>query len=289
MRLPSSEALSVIFDSVSAAQKYLREENRQVKIIEEFKARKTIKRLFFRISKCTSRAPVAIRGRLAARVYPIIKESVIDLEATETIFDAIRSTFEEFPDLEASRVALESIDDICRADFSLLGITFQKDLEEAIKEIVNTEATNQITATVKFLNILGTSLDDAKRSRPRAQSHGLITKYVAEVAQIWRHAELKPARARSSEDGEYTSKFHRFVEYILAGLADPQENHSKLPLKGSRNNSEIDRMHYDWHVSDDHVRAALNCDSNFRLKNSIRQRRIFLILSRGASGAGFGS
>jgi hypothetical protein len=139
MRLRSSESLSVIFDSVSAAQKYLREENRQVKIIEEFEARGKIKRLFFRISKCTSRAPVAIRGRLDARVHPIIKESVIDLETIESIFDAIRSIFDEFPEFEASRVALKSIDNICRADFSLLGISFQKDLEEAIKKIVNTE------------------------------------------------------------------------------------------------------------------------------------------------------
>lgn len=256
MSLPHTEALSVIFASVSAAHLYLQAESAQVRQIQEFGARAKVTKFFFRIARCASRAPVAVRARLDARIMPLVKEAIIDLEAIESIFDAIRVTFEEFPDFKASRAAITTIDGMNRTDFSMIRMTFRKKLEEAIHELANM-VVNKNTVTVSLLNILAASLAEVKSSRFSAQSHSLITKYVEDVARIWRHAKLMPTRARSCEDCAYTSRFHRYVELLLEGLADSEEDHFKPPPNGSRNNREINRMHYHWYVSDDHVRAAL--------------------------------
>jgi hypothetical protein len=257
MSLPNSEALSVIFDSVSAAHRYLQAENTQVGQIEEFRARTKIKRFYFRIAKCANRAPAVIRASLDARIFPLVKESVSDLEIIESIFDAIRATFEEFPAFEASRTALKLIEGINRTDFSMLRITFRKESEKSLHELVNTVAMKKGTTTIRLLNILATSIDDTKLSRLSPQSHFLIKNYVAEVAEIWRRAGLKPSRARRFEDCSYTSKFHRFVELLLEGVAESRENLSRARSNGARSSSENDRMYYHWYVSDDHVRAAL--------------------------------
>jgi len=83
-------------------------------------------------------------------------------------------------------------------------------------------------------------LDADNATKSSTQASKSTTCYVAELAEIWRRAGLKPKRAYGFLNSEYRARFHRFAELVLEGVA---------PL--SERSSNQDR------VSDYHLRTAL--------------------------------
>jgi hypothetical protein len=252
MAVPDDKCLAVVLDSVSSAHRFLAEENRQICKIEEFRICGKIAKLFGRVSRRASRAPAALRRHLDARIGPLIQDSVIDLEVIESIFRAVKMVFQNFPECEATRTGLELLEELGSADFSLVTGAFRSDLEQTIFELVNAHKVKRRTLTVRLLNVLAAAIDGTKTSRPSSMSYRHVTSYVRRIAQIWRSADLRPTRARSFWDKAYESKFHRFAELVLAGLAN-------LGLKRQEfcTRTKAGYATYEWHLSEAYVRAAL--------------------------------
>ena len=53
-------------------------------------------------------------------------------------------------------------------------------------------------------------------------SHQQRTQYVAEIAEIWRLAGLKPSRANNPWTVGHRSRFNRFADLVLTALQEPQ-------------------------------------------------------------------
>jgi hypothetical protein len=251
MAVPDDKCLAVVLESVLSAHRLFAEENRQICKIEEFRVCGKIARLFRRVSRCASRAPAALRRHLDARIAPLILDSVIDLEVIESIFRAVKMVFQNFPECEATRTGLESLEEISSADFSLVTRAFRGDLEQEFFELVNVAKAKRRTLTVRLLNVLAAAIDGTKTSRPSSMGYRHVTNYVRRIAQIWRSAELTPTRARSFWDNTYESKFHRFAELMLAGLVNlgmtRQEFYARTKVG----------VTYEWRLSEAYVRAAI--------------------------------
>jgi hypothetical protein len=91
--LPPKDALSIILGSVSAAHQCIRAQSQQLTDLEQEKARTIIRKACSRISKGTSRAPVAVRRRLDRAILPLLQQGAVDLEVIESIFEAAAAIF----------------------------------------------------------------------------------------------------------------------------------------------------------------------------------------------------
>jgi hypothetical protein len=252
MAVPTDKCLAVVLDSVSSANHLLAEENRQICKIEEFRVCRKIAKIFGRVSRCASRAPAALRRHLDARIGPLIQDSVIDLEVIESIFRAVKMVFQNFPECEATRSGLKLLEETSSADFSLVTRAFRGDLEQTIFELVNAPKAKRCTLTVRLLNVLAAAIEGTKTSRPSSMGYRHVTSYVHRIAQVWRSADLRPTRARSFWDKAYESKFHRFTEFVLAGLVNLGMKRQEFSAR-----TKAGYAMYEWHLSEDHVRAAL--------------------------------
>jgi len=218
--------------------------------MEEFRACEKIAILFGRVSRCANRAPADVRRHLDARILPIIQDSVVDLEVIESIYRAVKLVFQHFPECKATRTGLELLEEISSADFNLVTRAFCSELEHAIFELLNAPNAKRRTLTVRLLNVLAAAINGSKTSRPSSKGCRYLINYVRRIAQIWRSAGLRPTRARSFWDKTYESKFHRFAELVLAGLAN-------LGNKRQDSKTKAGYAMYEWHLSDAYVRAAL--------------------------------
>jgi len=97
---------------------------------------------------------------------------------------------------------------------------------------------------------------------------------VAAAAGIWLQHGIKPTRAFRPSNGDYKSKFTRFVDLVLTCIVEPWSKrydgnqretaaklyaaHAQLP-KDDRKlvRPTARRSDIEWLVSDDHVRKAL--------------------------------
>ena len=102
----------------------------------------------------------------------------------------------------------------------------------------------------------------------------MIVVYVAEVADIWRSAGLRPTRVFNRSCVGKRSKFHHFVDLVLTAIVEPQSRrydsnldaakqqilaaHARLP-DSLRPEVAATLRHCDveWLVSDDHLKKAL--------------------------------
>ena len=279
--LPNPKALSVIFGSVTAAHSLLKNENSHAQKYERLRVRRKVAKLCKRLWKCANRAPAVIRRRLDMRILRLIRRCTIDLEVIEAVFQAIKLTFQGFPNCEASKTALEAFegapveaieikgrkskDGIIPVDFSAAQLTFHADLQKAMVDIVHGPKGRGCTATVRLLQALAAELDNSKPLK--TSSHELFAAYLAEIAEVWRQVGLRPTRARDFMDPTYKSRFHRFAELILTWLTESSEKQLPPPASGSRIFSL--EIAPDWRISDDHVRAALKPRSNLRPQNPV--------------------
>ena len=252
MAVPDDKCIVVVVESVSSAHRLLAEENRQICKIEEFRVCGKIAKLMRRVSRCASRAPAVLRRHLDARISPLILDSVIDLEVLESVFRAVKMVFQNFPECEATRTVLESLEEISSADFSLVTRAFRSDLEQTIFELVNAPKAKRRTLTVRLLNVLAAAIEGTKTSRPSPMCYLHVTNYVHRIAQIWRSADLRPARARSFWDSAYESRFHRFAELVLAGFVNLGKKQQEYCARANTSYAT-----YNWHLSEAYVRAAL--------------------------------
>jgi hypothetical protein len=82
------------------------------------------------------------------------------------------------------------------------------------------------TAEVVFATMAAAATADGS-DRERREIHALIVDYVAEAADIWRGAGLRPGRAFYPEPIDakrsvsYKAAFHRFVDLVLTAIVEP--------------------------------------------------------------------
>jgi len=281
LALSKETALSLLIKSVSAAHKCGQAINQRSADIAEFQTRIKLHDTLRRIGNCAKRAPAMLRRRLDERVIPLIRESTIDLEVIDAIFDGAVAAFREFPKGEASRTALREMCGmppdhervvLIKSEYAALGEAYQRKAEDAIAAFAKSSS-HQASASGVF-NALASVFCSDRTTHPNAQIYDLIIEYVAEVATFWRQAGLRPTRAIRVEDPLYRSKFHRFVDLVLTAMTEPWVRrhivnaddtrrqirlvHSKLPHEARRIVSAAPRRaDVNWLVSDDNVKKAL--------------------------------
>jgi hypothetical protein len=251
LNLCPAKALDVVLDSVSAAHRYVRLQNQQLNDFERARARTIIQRACRRLSKCIKRAPAALRHRLDQAILPLIQERVIDLEIIETIFEAATKVLEEFPSSEPSSTSATALCQLRTHPFSMLGKAARSQVEKALAEHVTASpakrsaALNTVTASPAkhSADVFATiaAVLHARETKPSTNTSKMIAGYVADLAEIWRQAGLKPSRAVGFLNPKYRTMFHRFAELILAAMAGPR----------------TERLASGELIGDDDVRAAL--------------------------------
>ncbi len=218
MLLPAAKALCVVLNSVSAAHRCVRAHSQQVNELEQAKARTIIRRACKLVSNGIRRAPAALRRRLNEGIFPLFRESVIDLEAIESIFVAALRTFDEFPESKSSRAAVRALREICETLFSMLAMSLRNRTEKAIVELA---AASTPKHSADVFPTMAAALDGGKIS-VSTQSRKAMVNYVAELAEVWRRAGLRPSRTVSFLNPKHRNKFHRFAELILIAMTDPR-------------------------------------------------------------------
>jgi hypothetical protein len=238
--LPPKDALSVVLDSVSAAHQCVSAQSHQLIGLEQEKACTIIRKACSRISKGIGRAPVAVRRRLDRAILPMLQQGIVDLEVIESILEAAAAIFYgKFAKGESLKATRRALGELRVAPFSMLGMDLRRKVEKAIADITASSVKRQPMAADVFGAVTAVLYaDNATRSSTQASKS--TTGYVAELAKIWRRAGLKPKRAYGFLNSEYRSRFHRFAELVLEGVAPPSERSS---------NQE--------RVSDYHLRTAL--------------------------------
>jgi hypothetical protein len=96
-----------------------------------------------------------------------------------------------------------------------------------------------------------TAIADSLEVRPFAKLREYVgdlhRAYVADVAEIWRDAGLKPTRSHLLGKPDHKSRFHHFLELVL-------RDHLVL---GHRSNRTVPENRYAWLVSDEDLKTAL--------------------------------
>jgi hypothetical protein len=281
LALTDEQMLSVIVGSVSAAHACAEAINRRAVNIVEFQARVSVGDAFRRIAKCAKRAPMKLRRRLNEGIMPLIRESPVDLEVIEAIFDSAVSAFEEFRDEEAAKTALREMCGlppdhdrvvVIKSDYSVLGDTHQRNAEDAIAAIAN--ASNDKTTASAVFNALALAVDSDQSKMVASEIHTLIVDYVAKVATLWHALGLRPSRARHDADPNYTSRFHRFADLVLTARIEPWARRHRISPDDVRGQARLAHTRVDaadrclsspaprradikWLVNEDHVKKAL--------------------------------
>ena len=284
LALSEQAVLSLIIKSVSAAHKCAQAINEKSADIAEFQTRIKLHDTLRRIAKCTKRAPAGLRRRLDEQVAPLRRESAIDLEVIDAIFDIAVAAFREFPKAEPSRTALREMCGmppdhdrvvVIKSEYAAVGEAYQRKAEDAIATLAKS-ASHKASAADVF-NALASALRFDRTAHPNAQIPPLIVEYVAELATFWRQAGLRPTRATRVGDPTYRSKFHRFVDLVLTAMTEPSAQrhlinlddlndtrreiwlvHSRLPEEARRIVSPAPRRaDVNWLISEDHVKKAL--------------------------------
>jgi hypothetical protein len=269
--LSDCEAVSVILDSVSAAHGCVVAENQRVNQIEEREALKKVriacKRALERILDASSDVSAKLRRRLDKEIRPLIREPVIDLEVIQSIFEAAASVFAEFPTRGPSLPNL--LHKVREIHLSTLSATLRRKLELAITDLGEPSTAKHVDAIMVFETLAGILFAE-KTPKIKSGTHQFRSKYVAELAEIWCRAGLKPSRANHPSNADYRSEFHHFADLVLSEIAEPQwRRHDRsfealvallAPIRPpeeiqrvSRAPRQVDKR---WLISEDHLRTA---------------------------------
>jgi hypothetical protein len=255
LRLAPTRALGVILDSASAAHACIRAQNDQLKDLEAIETRRRIRKVCNRVAKGISRPPAELRRRLDRAILPLIQEKVIDLEVIETIFDVAAKSFDEFADRESTGSTARALRNLRAAPFFALSMALRCKTEKAIADLaLASNVTRQMSAADVFTTIATVLADDIVKG-VRTQNSKSIICYVAELAEIWRRAGLRPRRAFGYLNPNYKSQFHAFADLVLKVMSVPRAKH--LP-KQSLARLRSEQFHSEQElVSDHHLRMAL--------------------------------
>ena len=277
LELPEEKALSVILESVTAAQRYVMAESQRAKVIEHKISLEKARKLCRQLVNCVKNGRADVRGRLDQAIAPLICAAVIDFEVIDSVFEAAEAVFTEFLAHETSGTALRCLSGLRAVPLWSLTASLRLELEKRIAELA---ASKKQLRVQEVFETMASTLEADQQPKVSKQAHALITGYVDEVVCIWRSANLQRSRARNPSNRRYTSKFHRFAELVLTAMAEPgalrhdgninelrqtiRRVHVKLPEEDqSLVSSEPRRADIKWLVSDDHVKIALRRHSNF--------------------------
>ena len=222
-------AFAIIASSSSAAFTCAEAINRRVGAIVEFQTCEKLCNAFERIANCAKRAPAELRRRLDAAVTPLIRQEHVDLEVIETIFDTAVEVFSEYSRHEVAKTALGVLMHqppgggrymTVKNDFLGLSAKDQIKSEKALTALGKVSKKRKTTASDVFAT-LATVLKCKQSAKLNSQIHTLIVDYITTVVEGWRHAGLRPSRARNPAHPAYKSRFHRFVDLVLTEMVEP--------------------------------------------------------------------
>jgi hypothetical protein len=278
--LSPPQARKLTMSSVSSAYCCAQAISQRARAIAQYKIRIKLHRATTRLAKCLRRAPAGLRRRLDAHMQAALSNDVVDTEIIEEIMYEAATAFMKFPRSEAAQTALralsvttsnnERIIGLSR-DYSGLDSNSQRKCESAL--IALASRTQDISGSAVF-GALADAISAERPDNARPGVDDLIVRYVADTATLWREVRLRPTRATRSGDPTYKSRFHRFVELVLTGVAEPSsrrhdENialvarairvaHTQLPAELRRLVSPRHRRaDVEWLVSEDHIKKAL--------------------------------
>jgi len=97
----------------------------------------------------------------------------------------------------------------------------RRELEQAIVDLRERLKAKRFTAEALF-KALSEALPAKKTQKIKTGTHQLRSQYIADIGKIWRNAGLKPSRANNPWTVGYSSRFHRFAEFVLTAIAEPQ-------------------------------------------------------------------
>jgi len=279
--LSETEALSVIIDSVAAAHGCVVAENQRANRIGEVEALKEVLNACGRVLKRiqddraeVSEVSTKLRRRLDKEILPLIRQPVIDLEVIQSIFETAAKVFDDFP---VSGPSLSNLlREVGKDYFSNLSATLRRELEQVITDLGARSKTKRFSTEALF-KALAKTLPAKKTLKIETATHQLRSHYVDEVAEIWRHAGLKPSRAHNYLKVEYKSRFHRFADFVLAAIAEPQtqrhDDNINEPVRAVEHaradlcevlylgeipeaSTELRRIDRQWLISDDHLKTG---------------------------------
>jgi hypothetical protein len=259
LALPDDQARSIIMKAVSVAQDCVKAQTQGLQEIQVLRARMAIRDGCRRIANCINRAPAPIRRQLDDAVTALLRELVIDTEVMQEILSATFRALRRCPKKALARTALGAVRKIKRAHYEALDIESRTATESALSELaVNSPPKEPIKAANVF-DAAAIALTADQKPLTNRHVQVLITRYVANLAHIWRQAELEPSRGISYLNEAYRSKFHRFAELILVEISAPwslQHELRDLPEEHEPWKAMQD-ADYQWVVSDYHVRSVL--------------------------------
>jgi hypothetical protein len=262
LRLADADARPVIIAATSAARRCVVAQNQQLLRIEQARAQMKIRASCLRVVNCIKRAPAPLRKRLNREVLSTVEADVTDLEVLESILDVVRSTFAEFLPKEPAESGLDALGGV---HFSAIAPTSQSKVQQTVAEF---RAAAGKRSSANLFIALAAVLDGDKVPRISEQVGEHITRYVGEVAKIWRKAGLKPSVTHDylhQDPSTYRSKFHRFADLILKGvMGSPRGRlHDAKPSY----DASVKPKKHSWIVSYSHLKKALRVDSNLASKN----------------------
>jgi hypothetical protein len=225
LAIAAPTARQLIARSVQAAYECATRMNEKVQRTNEHERAGSVKQAFQRLSRCARRAPAQLRHLLDAKIAGLLEGGEVDLETIETLLQASREGFEQFPDSEAAATGLSALgvyrehgyDTIgLSIDFSSLSPLLQANCTSTLSRAVQSGPT---AGAVTVFEVLARAISPPANA-PRGAADIMID-YVAAVAAAWHSAGLRAGRALRVRDASYTSKFHRFCDLVLSALVEP--------------------------------------------------------------------
>jgi hypothetical protein len=271
IKLPEALALDVLARSVVAACKCAQAINRKSAHLARTPIQANTAAAFGRVAKCINRAPASIRRHIDDGVASLRWQEPIDTEVITDILEAAVAAFSIHPDCEPAQTALAAlttVDDLgerrrLHDDYSALSWQARANVEAALSTL---RSKGTPTAAIVFTT-MASAVRAAGSDGVDRLIHALIVDYVAEVAEIWRSAGLRPGRAFYPESldkersASYRSAFHRFIDLVLTALVEPwaSRHDGDLDADSQQRGSSTDLGGRDtgWLVNDHDLKEAL--------------------------------
>ena len=272
LNLPNCKALSIILQSVPVAQDCVVTENHRVNDFVQAQTLVKFQAACDRISKCIKRAPAFLREELNQAILPLFRNNVIDLEAVELILETTRTTLERKPSCESAITAAASLENVGKEDFSILGMSARLNVEKTLGEL---SISKSATAADVFA-AMAAVLRRESSCRLNMHSHSSRTRYISQLAEVWRRGGLQPSRASHPANPLYKSRFHRYAELILTAMAEPwakrhngdvvldtlrmdiRRAHAKLPGDvRPKVSAALRRSDHEWLIADEYLKAGI--------------------------------
>jgi hypothetical protein len=230
LSLPREKALWVLIQSLEPALRCVKAQNQLLNRHEKTSARERLRRVCLRVRNGIKRGPAALRRRLDQELGELIQEPIIDLETIEVIFEKAAAAFEEWSDDKTTAAASKAIRGWRTTLIAALSAEARAAAEKALGEVA-AKATAGDPVAIEIFGTLGQTLKHNKNANQSKQIQGIITTYVVDIAELWRQAGLRPARAYSESDPRYFSRFHWFADDVLATVEDSSAERGEGPSR----------------------------------------------------------